>query len=130
MRGQVAEFETGATVINDCYNANPMSMDAALEHLASSPATRRIAVLGEMAELGDESEHFHLKVGQRVQDLGIDVLICVGAGASVYTERFGGETYTLATPEEASAVLSKLSGPGDHILIKGSRSAGLERVLG
>jgi UDP-N-acetylmuramoyl-tripeptide--D-alanyl-D-alanine ligase len=130
MRGQVLELGTGATVINDCYNANPMSMDAALEHLASSPATRRIAVLGEMAELGTESERFHLKIGQHVQDLGIDVLICVGSGASLYTERFRGETHTVATPEQASAVLSNLSKPGDRILIKGSRSAGLERVLG
>ena len=63
LRGEVVELPGGVTVVNDCYNANPMSMRAALDHLASSEAERRIAVLGTMAELGPGSEGFHREIG-------------------------------------------------------------------
>src|SRR5690606_20364622 len=75
LRNEVVELPGGVTVVNDCYNANPMSMRAALEHLAAAPAQRRIAVLGEMAELGPESERFHRDVGAHARELGIDVLV-------------------------------------------------------
>lgn len=129
MRGEVVELAGGAALINDCYNANPMSMHAALEYLAQTPAQRRIAVLGEMAELGPQSREFHLAVGQRAADLGIDILICVGDVAAAYGESFTGETYTVPTPEEASELVLQLAQSGDWFLVKGSRSAGLERVL-
>ena len=116
-------------LINDCYNANPMSMRAALHHLAESPAERRIALLGTMGELGAAAPAFHEEIGAEAATLGIDVLVTVGAEAVGYAAGYGGETYAVATPEEAGALLSEIALPGDRVLIKGSRSVGLERVL-
>ncbi len=129
LRGAVVELPGGVTVVNDCYNANPMSMRAALQHLAETPADRRVAVLGTMAELGAGSRAFHRDIGDEADALGIDVLVTVGEEATGYTEGFGGETYATGTPEEASALLEEIAQPGDRVLVKGSRSAGLERVL-
>ena len=130
LRGEVVELGGGVTVVNDCYNANPMSMNAALEHLARSPAQRRIAVLGTMAELGDDGERFHREVGRHADELGVDVLVTVGEAALPFSTDFTSETYAVASPEEARAILEELAQPGDRVLIKGSRSAGLERVVG
>jgi UDP-N-acetylmuramoyl-tripeptide--D-alanyl-D-alanine ligase len=129
MRGDVVELPGGVTVVNDCYNANPMSMRAALEHLAASPARRRIAVLGTMAELGEGSPGYHREIGERAAELGVDVLVTVGDEALGYAEGFDGETQAVGTPEEAGALLEELALPGDRVLVKGSRSVGLERVL-
>jgi UDP-N-acetylmuramoyl-tripeptide--D-alanyl-D-alanine ligase len=129
LRGEVVELPGGVVVVNDCYNANPMSMRAALDHLAETPATRRIAVLGTMAELGDASDEHHRGIGLHAAERGIDILVPVGDGALGYTERFTGETHLAATPEEAGALLEQVARPGDRVLVKGSRSAGLERVL-
>ncbi|MDP8944257.1 MAG: UDP-N-acetylmuramoyl-tripeptide--D-alanyl-D-alanine ligase, partial [Actinomycetota bacterium] len=130
LRGQEVRLGGGVTVVNDCYNANPMSMRAALDHLAAAPAERRIAVLGEMAELGPEAGRFHREVGARAAELGIDVLVTVGQRGLAYADGFAGERYAVEGPEEAGALLEELAAPGDRVLVKGSRSAGLERVLG
>jgi UDP-N-acetylmuramoyl-tripeptide--D-alanyl-D-alanine ligase len=129
MRGEVVELPGGVTVVNDCYNANPMSMRAALQHLAETPADRRVAVLGAMAELGAGSAEFHRDIGEELGALGIDVLVTVGEDALAYAEGFAGETYSAAAPEEAGALLEEIAQPGDRVLVKGSRSVGLERVL-
>jgi UDP-N-acetylmuramoyl-tripeptide--D-alanyl-D-alanine ligase len=129
MRGQVVELPGGVAVVNDCYNANPMSMRAALEHLADSPAERRIAVLGTMAELGPDAARYHHEIGEVAERLGIDLLLTVGEPALAYAEGFAGETHAVGTPEEAGALLEELALPGDRVLVKGSRSVGLERVL-
>ena len=129
LRGEVVELPGGVTVVNDCYNANPMSMRAALEHLAGSPAERRIAVLGTMAELGAGEVEFHRRIGEQAARLGIDVLVTVGAPALAYAEGFDGETHSVGSPEEAGALLEEVAQPGDRVLVKGSRSVGLERVL-
>jgi UDP-N-acetylmuramoyl-tripeptide--D-alanyl-D-alanine ligase len=129
LRGEIVELAGGVTVVNDCYNANPMSMRAALKHLAETPAQRRVAVLGTMAELGGSSHVFHREIGEEAAALGIDVLITVGRPALPYADGFDGETYAVPTPEEAGALLEELALPGDRVLVKGSRSAGLERVL-
>ncbi|HVD57955.1 MAG TPA: UDP-N-acetylmuramoyl-tripeptide--D-alanyl-D-alanine ligase, partial [Thermoleophilaceae bacterium] len=68
LRGEVVELPGGVTVVNDCYNANPMSMRAALDHLEASAAERRIAVLGTMAELGPESGSYHREIGSHASD--------------------------------------------------------------
>jgi UDP-N-acetylmuramoyl-tripeptide--D-alanyl-D-alanine ligase len=128
-RGELVELEGGVTVVNDCYNANPMSMRAALDHLANTPAERRLAILGTMAELGPESRRFHREIGEHAAELGIDVLVTVGEAALAFGEGFGGETHAVATPEEAGALLEELAQPGDRVLVKGSRAVGLERVL-
>ena len=129
LRGEVVELAGGVTVVNDCYNANPMSMRAALEHLAAAPAGRRIAVLGTMAELGPGSAGYHREIGERAADLGVDVVVTVGEAALAYGQGYRGETYAVATPEEAGALLEEIAAPGDRVLVKGSRSVGLERVL-
>jgi UDP-N-acetylmuramoyl-tripeptide--D-alanyl-D-alanine ligase len=129
LRGEVVELPGGVTVVNDCYNANPMSMRAALDHLSAAPAERRIAILGTMAELGGGSDEYHRDIGAHAAAAGIDVLVPVGAAALAYLEGFDGEVHPVGTPEEASAVLEELARPGDRVLVKGSRSVGLERVL-
>jgi len=129
LRGEIVELAGGVTVVNDCYNANPMSMRAALHHLAESPAERRLALLGTMGELGSAAPLFHREIGEEAARLGIDVLITVGEEAVGYAAGYAGETYAVATPEEAAAVLEEIALPGDRVLIKGSRSVGLERVL-
>jgi UDP-N-acetylmuramoyl-tripeptide--D-alanyl-D-alanine ligase len=129
LRGQVVELDGGVTIVNDCYNANPMSMRAALDHLAGSAAERRLAILGGMAELGPDSAAFHRDIGEHAARLGIDVLVTVGEEALGYGEGFDGELHSVATPEEAGALLEELAAPGDRVLVKGSRAVGLERVL-
>src|SRR5207245_8119398 len=101
LRGELVELGAGVTVVNDRYNANPMSMRAALEHLAASPAERRVAVLGTMAELGPESERFHREIGELASQLGIDVLIPVGAQALPIGRAFHGQLPAADTPHAA-----------------------------
>jgi UDP-N-acetylmuramoyl-tripeptide--D-alanyl-D-alanine ligase len=122
-RGQRLEIGDGIVLVNDCYNANPISMRAALSHLASLRAERRIAVLGEMGELGPGAPGYHREVGESARAEGIDLLIGVGEPAREYAP-----DELLATPEEAAEWLAAQAEPGDTILVKGSRSAGLEAV--
>ncbi len=130
LRGEVVELEGGVTVVNDCYNANPMSMRAALQHLAATPAGRHVAILGTMAELGPDGDRYHREIGELADELGVDVLITVGEPALPIASGFDGEKHAVATPEEAGAMLEDIGRAGDRVLVKGSRSAGLERVLG
>jgi UDP-N-acetylmuramoyl-tripeptide--D-alanyl-D-alanine ligase len=122
-RGERLEMGDGIVLVNDCYNANPVSMRAALSHLASLEGERRIAVLGEMAELGPGAAAYHREVGESARAGGIDLLIGVGEPARDY-----GPDELLGTPEEAAEWLAAQAEPGDTILVKGSRSAGLETV--
>lgn len=109
---------SGVQVLNDAYNAGPASMRAALESLAHLDARRRIAVLGTMAELGDHALDAHTAVAALAAELGIE-LIAVG------TTGYG--VAAVDGPDEVLARLGPL-GPGDAVLVKGSRVAGLERV--
>jgi UDP-N-acetylmuramoyl-tripeptide--D-alanyl-D-alanine ligase len=122
-RGERLDMGDGIVLVNDCYNANPVSMRAALSHLASLEGERRIAVLGEMAELGPEAASYHREIGESARAGGIDLLIGVGESAQSY-----GPDELLGTPEEAAEWLAAQAEPGDTILVKGSRSAGLETV--
>jgi UDP-N-acetylmuramoyl-tripeptide--D-alanyl-D-alanine ligase len=122
-RGERLEMGDRIVLVNDCYNANPVSMRAALSHLASLEGERRIAVLGEMAELGPGAAGYHREVGESARAEGVDLLVGVGESARDY-----GPDELLATPEEAAEWLAAQAEPGDTILVKGSRSAGLEAV--
>ena len=84
LRGEVVELPEDAILINDCYNANPVSMRAALDHLGSLETGRRIAVLGEMAELGPDAAAYHREVGEHARDAGADLLIGVGELGAAY----------------------------------------------
>jgi UDP-N-acetylmuramoyl-tripeptide--D-alanyl-D-alanine ligase len=132
-RLQIREID-GIQFIDDSYNANPDSMKAALRTLVELDADgRRIAVLGEMGELGSESERGHREVGQAAAELHIDELIAVGAtGAAIArAAKDAGLENSVAvdTADEAADRLGKSTTPGDLILVKGSRSARMERVL-
>ncbi|HJX33245.1 MAG TPA: cyanophycin synthetase, partial [Solirubrobacterales bacterium] len=122
-RGERLELGDGIVLVNDCYNANPGSMRAALDHLASLDADRTIAVLGEMAELGPGAAGYHREVGEHARAHRLDLLIGVGEPARDYAP-----DELVGTPEDAAELLAARLGPGDAILVKGSRSAGLEAV--
>jgi UDP-N-acetylmuramoyl-tripeptide--D-alanyl-D-alanine ligase len=132
---EVFEGTGGIRIVNDAYNANPTSMAAALKTSRwMVKDTRSIAVLGEMAELGDHGPVEHERVGELVARLGIDHLIVVGRGAAaiaIGAEREGVEPERIArvdTVEEAVEEVRRLARRGDVVLLKGSRVAGLERV--
>ncbi|HEX8296620.1 MAG TPA: UDP-N-acetylmuramoyl-tripeptide--D-alanyl-D-alanine ligase [Chthoniobacteraceae bacterium] len=124
----------GIQILDDTYNANPDSMVAALRTLASLPAAgRRIAVLGRMGELGEESERGHRSVGEAAAREHLDGLIAVGEEAAWIAEAAwrGGieKVVKVGTTEEAIKVLRDLLKAGDVVLIKGSRSAKMERIV-
>ncbi len=128
LRGERLELSRGVTVINDCYNANPMSMRAAIEDLAQSAPARRVAVLGDMLELGGEAPRLHREIGLYAAEQGLDLLIAVGPLAAEMRTEFEGESYTVADAEAAAELLEPLLCEGDTVLVKGSRGVGLERV--
>ena len=122
-RNQELPLPGGGLLINDAWNANPISMRAALEHLRRlADGRRRIAVLGEMAELGDYSDEAHREVARAVDEIGVDVLISVGEHARVYGGR------SVVDADEAITLLREELMPGDCVLVKGARVLALERV--
>jgi UDP-N-acetylmuramoyl-tripeptide--D-alanyl-D-alanine ligase len=131
-RGEIVAVPGGITVIDGCYNANPMSMRAALSDLAASAAragaTRRVAVLGDMLELGPRARAYHAEVGELANHAGVDLLVTVGSLATAIAERFGGEARSLADAQEAAAVVPCLVQAGDYVLVKGSLGVGLAVV--
>ena len=114
----------GLTVIDDTYNANPESVIAALETLASLPGSgRRIAALGMMAELGEHAVEAYPRIGRIARDLGV-TLITVGDDADKY-----GDDHHFRNHEEAATWLSNETSPGDIVLFKGSRMAAMDQVM-
>jgi len=128
LRGQRIELARDIVVVNDCYNANPMSMRAALDDLAASAPGRRVAVLGDMLELGPGEARFHAEVGERARTAGVDVLVTVGPRAEGIGAAFGGTTHHAPDARAAAALVPGLLEPGDTVLVKASRGVGLEVV--
>lgn len=127
-RLQVLKPAPDLTLIDDSYNANPASMKAALDVLASYPAPR-LAVLGAMAELGDEANELHRQVGEHARARGIEKVMVVGAGGNGYGTGFGDETEFFPSHEQAvSAIVADRSG-AMTVLVKGSRSSAMDRVV-
>ncbi len=118
----------GAVVIDDCYNANPGSVRAAIDMLASCSG-RRTLVLGAMRELGENSAELHREVGAYARDAGIDQLWGVGPELENSVAAFGANGRYFKDREAALDALSGQFGDGDTVLIKGSRSAGMEQLL-
>lgn len=125
----------GARVINDAYNANPASMAAALTALVSVKEARKIAVLGDMLELGQSAEKAHFDVGRLAGAEGLALLVLVGSHAR-NTARGAAEAgmeedriIVASGAEEAAAVLAEKMRHGDNILVKGSRSMKMERII-
>jgi len=132
-RSQIREID-GVRFLDDSYNANPDSMKAALRTLVELDANgKRIAVLGEMRELGIESQSAHSVVGQAAAALKIDHLIAIGKIAAAIADaakRAGlRETAVVDSTSEAAVLLDEITAPGDLVLIKGSRAARTEQVI-
>jgi UDP-N-acetylmuramoyl-tripeptide--D-alanyl-D-alanine ligase len=124
----------GVQFIDDSYNANPDSTKAALRTLAELATDgQRIAVLGQMAELGAESTRGHQEIGQTAASLGIDRLIALGQGSAEIAAAAEAAGLTrsgvVASAEEAAELLCDVARPGDLVLVKGSRAARTEQVL-
>jgi UDP-N-acetylmuramoyl-tripeptide--D-alanyl-D-alanine ligase len=130
LRGERVSLPGGVLVINDCYNANPMSMRAALRELATTATGRRVAVLGDMLELGATAEErYHRDLGEQAQAAGVALLITVGDRAAWAGESFrGGEHVHAGDAEAAATLLRERMAEGDTVLVKGSRGVALERV--
>jgi UDP-N-acetylmuramoyl-tripeptide--D-alanyl-D-alanine ligase len=125
-RGQEVARRAGGVVIDDAYNANPASMRAALDGLhARRGEGRLVAVLGEMAELGPDAAALHREIASRAT--GIDLVVGVGELARLYLD--GPESAWFADVDAAADALPGLLQPGDVVLLKASRSVGLERLL-
>ncbi len=140
-RMEVTRRDDGVTVVNDAYNANPESMRAALAALAGLPARRRVAVLGAMAELGPGAAEEHARLGRDAVAAGVDLVVAVGADAvgiadgarAAWAERVDGshegtDRGAVRVPDRAAArdLLTEVLVPGDVVLVKASRSYGLE----
>jgi UDP-N-acetylmuramoyl-tripeptide--D-alanyl-D-alanine ligase len=135
-RGEIVRLSDGATLIDDSYNANPTATRRALEVLAQSEAKRRIAVLGEMLELGEHATALHEGVGRAAAIARIDVLLTIGgapaaalAAAAVAAGMPRSQVSHFATSDEAAAALGRLVGRGDLVLVKGSRGIRTDRVV-
>ena len=119
-------------IINDAYNSNPESLKSALAFLSDIETTgKRIAILGDMLELGEHSHALHLKTGQAVP-ANIDLLITVGPHSSAIADGAEGiveSVISCDTPKQAAQQLTKYAQPSDVVLIKGSRGVKLEQVL-
>lgn len=121
----------GAKVLDDTYNANPASLAAGLAVLADlAPSTPRWLVLGDMGELGTASEHLHREAGDVARRAGVDKLFAVGPLSQAAVQAFGsGATHFPDRPRLVAALEDALTGDPVAILVKGSRSAGMETVV-
>ena len=131
MRQKVVH-SNGIDVIEDCYNANPDSMKAALAMFKEYPCKRRFALLGDMLELGDLSREAHEEVGRQAAESSIDYLVTYGEQAkrtAIVAAAKGLTTLHANTYREAADALLKLMQPGDALLVKASRGMALEKVL-
>lgn len=126
----------GATVISDVYNANPASMEEAIKELVRLRKRRAVAVLGDMLELGTYAEEAHRKLGKWMSQLPVDILIAVGTMMSVTAEEFSANNghsqrmaLTARDSSEARRILFSICNEGDTVLVKGSRSMHMEKIV-
>ena len=119
-------------VIEDCYNANPDSMKAALAMFREYPCKRRFALLGDMLELGGMSGPAHAEAGRQAAEYGVDVLLCYGPESARMAEAAKAAgvkaAHVASYREAADALLSQIQ-PGDALLVKASRGMALEKAL-
>jgi UDP-N-acetylmuramoyl-tripeptide--D-alanyl-D-alanine ligase len=135
-RGEVVRLRDHVTVIDDSYNANPTATIRALDVLAAAGAARRVAVLGEMLELGDRAAALHADVGRAAAAAGVDVLFAIGgapaaalADAAVAAGMSSARVRHFATSDEAAGAIAAAVEPGDVVLVKGSRGVKTDRVV-
>jgi UDP-N-acetylmuramoyl-tripeptide--D-alanyl-D-alanine ligase len=135
-RGEVVRLASGVTVIDDSYNANPTAMKRAVDVLTGAQASRRIAVLGEMLELGDHAPELHAGVGRFVAGAGIDLLFTVGGEAAAALSEAAVESGMprdrarhFSTSDQAADAIAGEVRRGDVVLVKGSRGVKTDRVV-
>jgi UDP-N-acetylmuramoyl-tripeptide--D-alanyl-D-alanine ligase len=131
MRGERTEHN-GIVIWNDCYNSNPEAAQSMIDVLRETPAAHRIAVLGEMLELGHAAEELHRQVGRYAAAHGVDMLIGVRGAARAMVEsaaRAGLDARFFEDPAEAGERARELARPGDAVLFKGSRGVKVEKAL-
>ena len=135
-RGEVIRLARGVVVIDDTYNANPAATRQALAVLASEPAARRVAVLGEMLELGDQSVSLHEDIGRAAQSAGVEVLFAVGGQPAEALARAAASAGLppdhiryFPTSEAAAEAAAESVRPGDLVLVKGSRGVRADRIV-
>jgi UDP-N-acetylmuramoyl-tripeptide--D-alanyl-D-alanine ligase len=126
-RGQRQQLADEMILIDDCYNANPMSVRAALEDLTATSQrehhSRRVAVLGDMLELGPTERELHAQVGEQAHESGVDLLVTVGPRARAIAERFGGEARSVDDAAQAADLVPGILRPGDLVPWAWSSSA-------
>ena len=134
-RMDVKKNKNDVTIINDCYNANYDSMKAAIEYLAKLNTKRKIAMLGDMLELGEYSVSLHQKIGEEIVKNKIDILITVGTEAKNIVKKalelgYNQEKiYSLETIEEAIKILKQILNPQDAVLIKASNGMNFSKIV-
>ena len=131
MRQHIVE-KGGITFIEDCYNASPDSMKAALSVLKALPNVRKIALLGDMLELGDASESGHRETGEWAADAGVSLLIAYGPNSAAMAEAAknrGIATVHCQTAAEVLQYLQQSVRPGDAVLAKASHAMKLDEIL-
>jgi UDP-N-acetylmuramoyl-tripeptide--D-alanyl-D-alanine ligase len=135
---QLSNFYNGIKILNDSYNASPISVKSALETLTEvAQNNRKIAILGDMLELGEKTGFYHREVGKEVTELSIDTLITVGQGGKIIAqsskEEGMAEERVFSFEKNEKRILAKkllnLTKPGDFILLKGSREMKMEEIL-
>jgi UDP-N-acetylmuramoyl-tripeptide--D-alanyl-D-alanine ligase len=135
-RGEILRLASGVTVIDDSYNASPSAVRRALEVMAATSAHRRIAVLGEMLELGERAEDLHADIGRAVAATKVDALFAVGGApaealvtAAIAAGMDRNRVRLFADSSEAGAAVVDFVKPGDVVLVKGSRGIKTDRVV-
>jgi len=134
-RMDIRKNKDNVTIINDCYNANYDSMKASIEYLSRIQAKRKIAVLGDMLELGDYSQKLHEQVGEEVAKNKIDLLITVGKEAKNIVEKAvelgmnKENTYNFEKNEEAIDLLHKILKQEDIVLVKASNGMHFNKIV-
>lgn len=131
-RMELIKLENDVTIINDCYNANYDSMKAAIEYLSKTTANRKIAILGDMLELGEFSNDLHQKVGEEVAKHKIDILITVGEMGKVISNTaasLGTEIYQFDNNEDAVKQAKEIIKQGDIILVKASNGMKFKNIV-
>jgi UDP-N-acetylmuramoyl-tripeptide--D-alanyl-D-alanine ligase len=136
-RGELLRLPGGVTLIDDSYNSSPSALKRTLETVAAaSGSARKVAVLGEMLELGAHAERLHAECGRAAAASGLDLLIAVGgvparrlAAAAIDAGMSADRVSQVGTKEEAETLLMQRVRPGDLVLVKGSRGIGLDRVV-
>ncbi len=135
MRGKMYHLRNNITLIDDSYNSNPGALEHALKDLSELPAKRKVAVLGDMLELGEQEIRYHIQAGKQVQDYNIDVLVTVGplsrhmAEGALKSGMKEDSIFSFSDSEETADHIESLLRAGDLVLVKGSRGIKTDKIV-